>query len=169
MPELNIRLWRHNNLLIRPTIYQLHTAHYIWLFKIHLLEIKTKSFAVMAQTAGSKYSASTQRSAMDARGGGSTAPGRPAVRFECTYKMKPDRKFMVGAAKQIIEDILTAQLESQSYDPPEEPSPLPWACRRYQAPCQGIADPTIQDHRPGHHRISGTRRCLRGKPVCLEW
>ncbi|XP_041475402.1 dynein light chain Tctex-type 5-like [Lytechinus pictus] len=75
----------------------------------------------MAQTAGSKYSASTQRSAMDARGGASTAPGRPAVRFECTYKMEPDKKFMVGAAKQIVEDILTAQLESQSYDPQKCP------------------------------------------------
>ncbi|XP_072172438.1 dynein light chain Tctex-type 5-B-like [Diadema setosum] len=75
----------------------------------------------MAQMTGSRYSASTQRSNMDMRGAPTTAPGRPAVRYECTYKMEPDRKFMSSEARRIIEDILEAQLESQRYDPQKCP------------------------------------------------
>ncbi|KAJ8040485.1 Tctex1 domain-containing protein 1 [Holothuria leucospilota] len=78
----------------------------------------------MAQLATGKFSASTQRSGADIRGGGPVG-ARPQVRYECTYKMSPDRKFLPYEATNIIEDVLEKELQSQQYDPKK--SQL-WCC-----------------------------------------
>ncbi|XP_038049556.1 tctex1 domain-containing protein 1-B-like [Patiria miniata] len=70
----------------------------------------------MAQVSVSKLSASTQRSS-EARGGGPLGGTRPQARYECTYKMEPDKKFMSHRAGNIIEDVLEAELREAKYEP----------------------------------------------------
>ena len=70
----------------------------------------------MAQVSVSKLSASTQRSG-DARGGGPLGGTRPQVRYECTYKMDPDKKFLSHRAGDIIQDVLRAELREAKYEP----------------------------------------------------
>ncbi|PIK59752.1 hypothetical protein BSL78_03324 [Apostichopus japonicus] len=79
----------------------------------------------MAQVSTGKFSASTQRSTDIRAGVGTTVTSRPQVRYECTYKMTPDRKLLPYEATNIIEDILESELQSQRYDPKK--SQL-WCC-----------------------------------------
>ncbi|XP_033121124.1 tctex1 domain-containing protein 1-like [Anneissia japonica] len=65
----------------------------------------------MTQVAGSKYSASTQRTER------SQAIRGPQIKYEHTYKMEPDRVFVSHQAKCILDGILKQRLESETYDP----------------------------------------------------